>query len=340
MESRSGTCPECRTLVHGGDNFCEACGRELAVAVVSAGAPPLAACPGCRSSPISADGYCERCGRKAPAGRDHIELGLRGIAGVTDRGLRRHRNEDAMALATTHTPAGPAAVAVVCDGVSTSERPDQASLAAANSAVRVLTAKLRAGTAGEEASTSAALAADSAVRGLAGQSANPPATTYVSGIVAPIAVTVCWIGDSRAYWLPAGSPASARLLTRDDSLAEEQAAAGVSAEGDAIASPGGHVVTRWLGADAATPRPHTTKFEPPGPGVLLLCSDGLWNYRPNAGGLAQLACPRALGDLSGAAAGLLAFALDVGGHDNITVVLIAVPPGHTGTGTSHRSTPR
>lgn len=340
MESRSGTCPECRTLVHGGDNFCEACGRELAVAVVSAGAPPLAACPGCRSSPISADGYCERCGRKAPAGRDHIELGLRGIAGVTDRGLRRHRNEDAMALATTHTPAGPAAVAVVCDGVSTSERPDQASLAAANSAVRVLTAKLRAGTAGEEASTSAALAADSAVRGLAGQSANPPATTYVSGIVAPIAVTVCWIGDSRAYWLPAGSPASARLLTRDDSLAEEQAAAGVSAEGDAIASPGGHVVTRWLGADAATPRPHTTKFEPSGTGVLLLCSDGLWNYRPNAGGLAQLACPRALGDLSGAAAGLLAFALDVGGHDNITVVLIAVPPGHTGTGTSHRSTPR
>jgi serine/threonine protein phosphatase PrpC len=99
------------------------------------------------------------------------------------------------------------------------------------------------------------------------------------------------------------------------------------------------VVTRWLGADAGDLGPHIASFEPPGPGVLLLCSDGLWNYQPDADALARLAMPRALTDLPGATAELLAFALNAGGHDNITIILIAVPPGHTGAATRHRSTP-
>ena len=65
-------------------------------------APP--ACPSCPSARISADGYCESCGRKLPSSRDHTEIDLGLLAGVTDRGLRHHRNEDAMALA--HRRAG------------------------------------------------------------------------------------------------------------------------------------------------------------------------------------------------------------------------------------------
>ena len=49
-----------------------------------------------------------------------------------------------------------------------------------------------------------------------------------------------------------------------------------------MASPQAHVITRWLGADVAEPRPHVARFEPPGPGVVLVCSDGLWNYEPEA----------------------------------------------------------
>ncbi len=148
------------------------------------------------------------------------------------------------------------------------------------------------------------------------------------------------MGDSRESWLTAGSPLSARLLTRDDSVAEEMIAAGVLSEADATASPGGPVVTRWIGADAGTPEPHAARFEPPGPGILLLCSDSLWNYQPEADGLARLALPRVLTQLPGAAAELLAFALEAGGHDKITAVLIAFPPGQTDATTSHRSTPR
>ena len=53
-----------------------------------------------------------------PSPRDHSEVNLGPAAGVSDRGLRHHRNEDAMALAAEEqSPNGPVVVAVVCDGV-------------------------------------------------------------------------------------------------------------------------------------------------------------------------------------------------------------------------------
>jgi serine/threonine protein phosphatase PrpC len=340
MESlSSAACPACSLAIEAADNFCETCGREFTPAVVSTGSAKSAGCRGCLSPHITADGYCEQCGHRAASGRDHVELDVRVAAGVTDRGLRHHRNEDAMALAVTATVAGPAALAVVCDGVSTSDRPDEASLSAAATAISILVASVRTGTSEEEALTAAVLGADSAVRDLAGQSANAPAATYVSGVVTAEAVTVCWIGDSRAYWLPADTTAGARQLTRDDSVAGELVAAGLLAEADAMASPDGHVVTSWLGADADAPEPHLARLEPRGPGIVLLCSDGLWNYQPEPGNLSRLALPRALEDLSGAAADLLASALEAGGHDNITVVLIAYPPGNGGAAIIERSTP-
>jgi serine/threonine protein phosphatase PrpC len=92
-----------------------------------------------------------------------------------------------------------------------------------------------------------------------------------------------------------------------------------------MASPQAHVITGWLGADMAEVEPHLARFELIGPGVVLVCSDGLWNYRPEAAGLAGLALPAALSDPLGAAASLVKFALDAGGVDNITVVLIPFP---------------
>jgi serine/threonine protein phosphatase PrpC len=51
----------------------------------------------------------------------------------------------------------------------------------------------------------------------------------------------------------------------------------------------------------------------------------LWNYRPEAADLSELALPAGLTDPLTAAAGLVKFAVDKGGLDNITVVLIPVP---------------
>ena len=230
-----------------------------------------------------------------------------------------------MALALAETPSGLASFAVVCDGVSTSARPDQASQTAAERALTVLAEALQAGVGSEDALLTAALSADAAVRDLGEGSVSAPATTFVAGVVTAAAVTVCWIGDSRAYWLPADDGLAAQLLTRDDSLARELAAAGALTEAEVLTSPHAHVLTRWLGTDAEKIDPHVAAIQPMSPGVLLLCSDGLWNSRA-AEGLRRLARPTPFPGLAGAADALVAFALDSGGHDNVTVVLSAVPP--------------
>ena len=327
-----GTCPTCGEPVGATDSFCESCGTELAPAVVSTSSPGYTPeCPVCSVDPsappgaVSPEGYCESCGRKVPSGRDHAELDLGLLAGVTDRGLRHSRNEDAMALATAATPGGQVAIAVVCDGVSSSPRPDEASLAAAQTAVRVLLTSARRGDDPAESSVAAVHSAHKALTALSSPG-QAPSATYVSTVVSGDAVTVCWLGDSRGYWLPTGPDGAAARLTIDDSVAEQLVARGAMAEADAMASPQAHVITGWLGADLTEPEPHLSRFEPVGRGVVLVCSDGLWNYRPDAASLAELALPAALSDPLGTAASLVKFALDAGGVDNITVVLIPFPP--------------
>jgi len=272
-----------------------------------------------------------------PSGDDHAEIDLGLVAGVTDRGLRHHRNEDAMALATARVSGGPVALAVVCDGVSTSSRADEASKAAAQAAMDVLLGAVRTGDVLGDAAQRAFEAAQQALLGLAadrGMPGNAPSATFAAAIVTDQEVTVCWLGDSRVYWLAAadesgadgsGGESAARQLTRDDSVAQELIARGLP-EADALASPAGHVVTGWIGADLSDAQPHVTTFAPAGEGVVLLCSDGLWNYEQDAAGLAGRALPAALTDPLGTAGDLVRFAIDAGGSDNITVVLIPFPP--------------
>jgi serine/threonine protein phosphatase PrpC len=262
-----------------------------------------------------------------PSSRDHAEVDLGPAAGVSDRGLRHHRNEDAMALAAEQAPDGPAVVAVVCDGVSSSARPDEASQVAAQAALPVLVAAVQAGGDLGEASRAAVTAARQAIADLQGPGGDTSATTFVSAVASGYEVTLCWLGDSRAYWL--GQPAEeSRLLTHDDSVAGGMIAAGLVDEAAAMASPHAHVLTRWLGGEAADladdpeRAPHVERFTPPGAGSLLICSDGLWNYLAEGADLARLALPKALTDPLGAAADMVKFAVDAGGADNITVVLI------------------
>jgi serine/threonine protein phosphatase PrpC len=325
-------CPSCGQPIDSGDAFCEACGTELAPALVSTGAPDFTpSCPVCsvdpslpQPVPVTADGYCENCGRKVPTGRDHVELDLGPLAGVTDRGSRHPRNEDAMALATAVSPGGgPVAIAVVSDGVSSSPRPDEASLAGTQAGVRVLLDEVRMGSDPRDASLDAVRAAATALAELASPRAGgAPSATYVSAIVSSSEATICWLGDSRAYWLTADD---SRRLTTDDSVAQEMVTSGLLDEAAALSVPQAHVITRWLGADIPDPEPHVVTFRPPGPGVVLICTDGLWNYLPEAVDLAAHAMPAAVTDPLGASSDLVKFALDAGGMDNITVVLVPFP---------------
>src|ERR1700749_3029563 len=81
-----------------------------------------------------------------------------------------------------------------------------------------------------------------------GRGGAPPATAFGPAVASGYEVTLCWLGDSRAYWL--GQPAEeSRLLTRDDSVAGGMIAAGLVDEAAAMASPHAHVLTRRLGGE-------------------------------------------------------------------------------------------
>ena len=304
--------------------------------------PGARQCPACSADsgePVLAgpDGRCPSCGQPLVINADHVEKDLGQVVGVSDRGLRHHRNEDAFHIAVVPTAAGQVAVAIVSDGVSSAPRPDEASLTAVRTGMKLLAEGVQRGDDPAEASLTAVNAAARALAGLAGAD-GAPAATYVSAVVSQELITICWLGDSRAYWLAADALAhsgpndtiditgGSRRITRDDSLAEEMVAAGLASMDDAMASPQAHVITRWLGADLPDPLAHVEQFTPTGPGVLLVCSDGLWNYRQEAAELAAMAMPAALERPLDAAADLVKFAIDSGGLDNITVVLIPFPP--------------
>nr|WP_046774870.1 protein phosphatase 2C domain-containing protein [Streptomyces yangpuensis] len=292
----------------------------------AAAAPGGKTCVACRAGHVDTDGYCEHCGHAQPRERDHVEEELGSVAAVSDRGLRHHRNEDAFAVSATALPDGSAAtVAVVCDGVSSASRPDDASAAAAAAANEALLEALPRGAHPQEAMHEAILAAAAAVDALAPEVAgaqNAPACTLVGAVVSGGLLTIGWVGDSRAYWVPDDRAALPRRLTEDDSWAAQMVAAGLMGEAEAYADVRAHAITGWLGADAYELEPHTAIFKPDHPGVVVVCTDGLWNYAESAREMAQvLPVDAAVRPLHSAQV-LVGHALDGGGHDNITVAVV------------------
>ncbi|MGP3980019.1 protein phosphatase 2C domain-containing protein [Streptomyces sp. KR80] len=313
----------------------------------SADSRARARCVACRTGLIDSDGYCQNCGHAQPRQRDHIELQLDGVAAVTDRGLRHHRNEDAFAVSTTSLPDGsPAVVAIVCDGVSSATRPDEASEAASTAANASLLTALAQGVTPRQAMHDAILAAAQAVDSLAdsGDRApeqdpqphhqNAPACTIVAAVVAAGILTVGWIGDSRAYWVPDDRTAPAARLTEDDSWAAQMVAAGLMSEEEAYADERAHAITGWLGADAYDIEPHTGSFEPDRPGVVVVCTDGLWNYAEAAEEMAGAVPGDARCRPMHGAQSLVGYALDGGGHDNVTVAVVPFSAAAPGAGSA------
>ncbi|MCZ7431274.1 serine/threonine-protein phosphatase [Streptomyces sp. WMMC1477] len=315
--------------------------RTGPVAAPAATAPhsAQARCAGCGTGTFDADGYCERCGRAQPRERDHLEQELPGVAAASDRGLRHHRNEDAFAISTAALPGTrPAVVAIVCDGVSSSSRPDEASAAAADAARGAVLDALPRGVQPPHAMHEALGVAARAVAALAdsGQDGdrNAPACTIVGSVVAEGLLTVGWIGDSRAYWVPEDPAAPPARLTEDDSWAAQMVAAGLMSKADAFADPRAHAITGWLGADAEDFEPHTASFRPETPGVVVVCTDGLWNYAESAWEMAEAVPADARARPLPAARHLVSHAIKGGGHDNVTVAVIPFPATAPGAGST------
>ncbi len=188
---------------------------------------------------------------------------------------------------------------MVCDGVSTTEDSAYAADAAARSALEALVAGMGSGADWSALAARAVLVAQEAVRHDIGS------TTIALGLVRPGEVVVANVGDSRVYWL--GDDGQHTQLSVDDS-----------------GRP--HEITAWLGPDAEPVVPHVARLDPAGNGLLVLCSDGLWNYADAPDTLAGLlpaaeqtrARPRWPGASSSRA-------LAAEGADNVTVAVLAYP---------------
>ena len=289
--------------------------------------PSALRCPRCDASTSEADRYCEECGTQlhddidaTTNTRDRRELDVGRAGAVSDRGLAHHRNEDACYLDADDDRV----VAVVCDGVSSAVAPDVAARVAADAAGAVLRDGLSTYDT-QDAMREAMAAASRAVLAIPwapSRERTAPSCTLVAAVITQDAVTIGSVGDSRAYWIDAEG---AQRLTHDDSWAEEQVTAGMLNEAEANADPRAHVITAWLGADAPPEPSEITTFQPPRPGWLVLCTDGLWNYAPTASEFASLL--QGAGDPSTPltiARAFTDFALEAGGRDNITVTVAAI----------------
>jgi serine/threonine protein phosphatase PrpC len=322
-------CGTCQAALLPGDRYCERCGTHVGTApevqtradggCTACGAPPEA---------IAADRYCSRCGVRQRSPQDRQEIDLVVAAGVSDRGRVRPRNEDALHLQTV----GESGVAVVvCDGISSSLSADLAARRGADTAGATLAAALRGEAVLAEATIGAMGAAQQAVLGVPWTSRSDldaPSCTLVSAVYRDGELVIGWVGDSRAYWI-AGD--DSRLLTVDHSWAQEQVAAGLLSAREAGADKRAHSITRWLGRDAPDEAPQIVTMRPIEAGRLVLCSDGLWNYTPQATDIATLldALPPATAPVA-AAHSLVDTALAAGGRDNVTVAIVDVTPPREG----------
>lgn len=143
-------------------------------------------------------------------------------------------------------------------------------------------------------------------------------TTLAMALFRDRHATIIHVGDSRIYRLRGGR---LELLTRDDSLLNEQVEQGLIAAEDVVDSHNRHLVTQALGIDEKVTAHVREEALCPGD-VYLLCTDGLNDMVEDRE--IELIIDSLKTNLPLAASHLVQLAIDNGGYDNITVALIRV----------------
>ncbi|MCZ8074660.1 protein phosphatase [Paucibacter aquatile] len=140
-------------------------------------------------------------------------------------------------------------------------------------------------------------------------------TTLVLGVFRPEGLLLGHVGDSRAYRLRGGQLTQ---ISRDHSLLQEQLDAGLLTPEEAVFSSNKNLVTRAVGVeDAVMLELHQHEVQPGD--LYLFCSDGLSDMLDDDA-LRQLLINHP--SLSEAAQALIDGANDMGGRDNIALVLV------------------
>ena len=151
-------------------------------------------------------------------------------------------------------------------------------------------------------------------------------TTIVAAVFHGNRVSIGHIGDSRCYRLRGEK---FEQLTHDHSLLQEQIDSGMLTPEQAKYSLNKNLVTRALGIEAVVPA-DIAEYRVEAEDVYVLCSDGLTDMVDAEVVREIVAAKRS--DLAEAAAELIDVANQNGGRDNVSVVVIRVPPEFLPTG--------
>jgi serine/threonine protein phosphatase PrpC len=213
--------------------------------------------------------------------------------GLSDTGLRRPRNEDALELLDRWV--------VLADGLGGHRGGELASRAAVDGAKAALLS-------GHDAEQAVRWALAAVID--AGRAADIPEAR--AGLVGS-QLHVAHVGDSRAGLLHGGG---LTWVTRDHNEAAQLLAQGRISYAESLVHRGQHVVTRSLsGFGPAEPDVAVVSYLPGS--RLLLCSDGLNGYVADE----VVALVGSGSDLDEAVTGLLGAAYEQGAPDNVTVAL-------------------
>ena len=142
-------------------------------------------------------------------------------------------------------------------------------------------------------------------------------TTLTAAVLEGERLVIAQVGDSRAYLLHQGR---LQQLTRDHSLMADMIEAGQLTEAEARVHPNRSVITRAIGSDPHM-QPDIYELNVETGDRILLCSDGITTMIEDP----QIA--RIMGSSETAqecADNLVAAALDAGGYDNATAVVMDV----------------
>lgn len=239
------------------------------------------------------------------------------IIGGTDKGLVRKTNQDCYNIAVlTET----LAYAVLCDGMGGENGGGVASEIATRFVSEALRKDLREGlgepslrsiiesaVAGANALVYAAAQRDPLLAGMG--------TTLIIAVFSGEHLYVGYVGDSRVYLT---TPEEELRLTKDHTVVQMLLDIGEITEQDAVSHPKRHYITRAVGVSAGV-EADFLEHKLTEDAIVLLCSDGMYNYL-QPGTLHELlrGCLQA-----GSADALLELAKAGGGGDNITAIVAA-----------------
>lgn len=224
----------------------------------------------------------------------------------SDVGLVRGHNEDSFLVQDP--------VFAVCDGVGGHAAGEVASAIAVRTISQLApdTADdARLGAAVEEANSAIISAAQS------GQGRDGMGCTASAVVIDGSRMAVAHVGDSRVYLLSGGVLVR---ITHDHSYVEELVDAGEITADEARVHPSRSIITRALGSDPDMYADHFTLDVHAGDRIII-CSDGLSSMVPDAkieSVAISCATPQAAADT------LVSAALEGGGHDNVTVIVVDV----------------